>query len=96
MIPCLAKNRWILPPDSKFSNSLERQAAEELMKGELYELTPLQVGDSCTFFLPSNEVHFTGLNRLRDGRLGQSEGLLRLGLSLDGNNLKPGLKIIFQ
>lgn len=90
MIPCLAKNRWILPPDSKFSNSLDRQAAEELMKGELYELTPLQVGDSCTLFLPSNEVHFTGLNRLRDGRLGQSEGLL------DGNNLKPGLKIIFQ
>ncbi|XP_073229046.1 G-patch domain and KOW motifs-containing protein-like isoform X1 [Porites lutea] len=32
VIPCLAKNRWILPPDSKFSNSLDRQAAEELMK----------------------------------------------------------------
>lgn len=66
MIPCLAKNRWILPPDSNFCYSLDRQAAEELMKGELYALTPLQVGDSCTLFLPFNEVHFRGLNRLRD------------------------------
>lgn len=33
IIPCQSKNRWILPPDAKFANSLDRQAAEELMKG---------------------------------------------------------------
>lgn len=32
IIPCLAKNRWILPAEAKFSNSLDREAAEELMK----------------------------------------------------------------
>ena len=50
MIPCLAKNRWILPPDSNFCHSLDRQAAEELMKGELYEPTPLQVGIPVPYF----------------------------------------------
>ena len=33
VIPCQSKNRWILPPDAKFVNSLDRQAAEELIKG---------------------------------------------------------------
>ncbi|XP_078342048.1 G-patch domain and KOW motifs-containing protein-like isoform X2 [Oculina patagonica] len=32
VIPCQTKNRWILPPDAKFVNSLDRQAAEELIK----------------------------------------------------------------
>ena len=35
VIPCLAKNRWILPAEAKFSNSLDREAAEELMKGAI-------------------------------------------------------------
>jgi len=33
VIPCRTKNRWILPRDAKLVNSLDRQAAEELMKG---------------------------------------------------------------
>jgi len=33
VIPCQTKNRWLLPPDAKLS--LDRQAAEELMKGEI-------------------------------------------------------------
>ena len=33
VIPCLAKNRWILPMEGKFADTLDRQAAEELMKG---------------------------------------------------------------
>ncbi|XP_068759419.1 G-patch domain and KOW motifs-containing protein-like [Montipora capricornis] len=32
VIPCLAKNRWILPTEGKFADTLDRQAAEELMK----------------------------------------------------------------
>ena len=35
VIPCQIKNRWILPQDAKLANSLDRQAAEELMKGEM-------------------------------------------------------------
>ena len=34
VIPCKTKNRWILPEDAKFVDSLDRQAAEELLKGE--------------------------------------------------------------
>lgn len=34
VIPCKTKNRWILPEDAKFSDSLDRQAAEELLKGK--------------------------------------------------------------
>ena len=33
VIPCQTKNRWILPPDAKVVNSLDRQAVEELLKG---------------------------------------------------------------
>ena len=36
VIPCQTKNRWILPKDAKLANSLDRQAAEELIKGELH------------------------------------------------------------
>ena len=35
VIPCQTKNRWILSPDAKLANNLDRQAAEELMKGEI-------------------------------------------------------------
>lgn len=35
VIPCKTKNRWILPEDAKFSDSLDRQAAEELLKGKI-------------------------------------------------------------
>ena len=38
VIPCQTKNRWILPPDATLANSLDRQAALELMKGELFLL----------------------------------------------------------
>lgn len=33
VIPCQTKNHWILPSDT-----LERQAAEELMKGEIHNV----------------------------------------------------------
>ena len=46
VIPCQIKNRWILPPDAKFANSLDKQAAEELMKGET-DTYSLSVGHFC-------------------------------------------------
>jgi len=38
VIPCQTKPRWILPPDAKLAKSLDIQAAEELVKGELFHL----------------------------------------------------------
>ena len=33
VIPCLMKNRWILPPDAKVVDKLDKEAADELLKG---------------------------------------------------------------